>query len=787
MLRHHHTATFTIVSPNPLVINKPDNFTAASCQFTDQDAVNTAFDNWLTGFSVTGGFNPEGVIAGTPVAPVLCEGGTTTVTYNVTDECGSGSETATFTINAPTAVAVTEVNDLTTSSCAYADQAAADAAFALWLDGFGVTGGCSPAFTNGTPVAPAYCGGSTLVTWTVTDHCYVTSTHTATFTINTPAAVMVTEVSDLTTPASDYADQAAINAAFTNWLNGFTVSGGCAPQEDHGTVSAPGICGGTTMVTWAVTDHCYNTTIHTANFTIVSPNPLVINKPDNFTAASCQFTDQDAVNTAFDNWLTGFNVSGGFDPQGTIAGTPVAPVLCEGGTTTVTYNVTDECGSGFETATFTINAPTAVAVTEVNDLTTSSCVYADQAAADAAFALWLDGFGVTGGCSPAFTNGTPVAPAYCGGSTLVTWTVTDHCYVTSTHTATFTINTPAAVMVTEVSDLTTPAGDYADQAAINAAFTNWLNGFAVSGGCAPQEDHGTVSAPGLCGGTTTVTWTVTDHCYATSTHTASFTIVSPNPLVINKPDNFTAASCQFTDQDAVNTAFDNWLTGFSVTGGFNPQGTISGIPVAPVLCEGGTTTVTYNVTDECGSGSATATFTISAPTAVAVTEVNDLTTSSCTYADQAAADAAFALWLDGFGVTGGCSPAFTNGTPAAPVYCGGNTLVTWTVTDHCYLTSTHTATFTINTPAAVMVTEVSDLTTLPVTMPIRQPSIQLYKLAEWFCRQRRMCTKGRSRDSISPGLWRKHHGHLGGHRSLLLHIDPYGHLYHCIAQSAGHQ
>ncbi|MBK6347371.1 MAG: hypothetical protein IPF68_15855 [Bacteroidales bacterium] len=47
----------------------------------------------------------------------------------------------------------------------------------------------------------------------------------------------------------------------------------------------------------------------------------------------------------------------------------------------------------------------------MNDLTTSSCTYADQASADAAFALWLDGFGVTGGCSPAFTNGTPVAPA----------------------------------------------------------------------------------------------------------------------------------------------------------------------------------------------------------------------------------------------------------------------------------------------------------------------------------------------------------------------------------------
>ncbi|MBK9359247.1 MAG: hypothetical protein IPN08_18060 [Bacteroidales bacterium] len=165
----------------------------------------------------------------------------------MTDHCYvTSTHTATFTINAPTAVAVTEVNDQTTSSCSYTDQSAADAAFALWLDGFGVTGGCSPAFTNGTPVAPAYCGGSTLVTWTVTDHCYVTSTHTGTFTINNPTAVAVTEVNDLTTSSCTYADQSAADAAFVLWLDGFGVTGGCTTAFTNGTPVAPAYCGGST-------------------------------------------------------------------------------------------------------------------------------------------------------------------------------------------------------------------------------------------------------------------------------------------------------------------------------------------------------------------------------------------------------------------------------------------------------------------------------------------------------------------------------------------------------------
>ncbi|MBF6640138.1 hypothetical protein IVB69_01465, partial [Flavobacterium sp. J49] len=102
------------------------------------------------------------------------------------------------------------------------------------------------------------------------------------------------------------------------------------------------------------------------------------------------------------------------------------------------------------------------------------------------------------------------------GTTTVTYTVTDKCYTTSTVTRSFTITPAPAVQVNAPAASSTSACAYADQAAVNAAFATWLGGFTVSGGCASSGSYGQVSAPSACGGTTTVTYTVTDKCYTTS-------------------------------------------------------------------------------------------------------------------------------------------------------------------------------------------------------------------------------------------------------------------------------
>ena len=392
---------------------------------------------------------------------------------------------------------VTPAAPSTTDACDYTNQAAADAAFATWLASVTATGGCDPQVSTGAtaPVAPAFCGGSTTVTWTVTDHCYTTSAQTATFTINPPAAVVVTPAAPSTTDACDYTNQAAADAAFATWLASVTATGGCDPQVSTGATApvAPAFCGGSTTVTWTVTDHCYTTSAQTATFTINPPAAVVVTPAAPSTTDACDYTNQAAADAAFATWLASVTATGGCDPQvSTGATAPVAPAFC-GGSTTVTWTVTDHCyTTSAQTATFTINPPAAVVVTPAAPSTTDACDYTNQAAADAAFATWLASVTATGGCDPQVSTGAtaPVAPAFCGGSTTVTWTVTDHCYTTSAQTATFTINPPAAVVVTPAAPSTTDACDYTNQAAADAAFATWLASVTATGGCDPQVSTG---------------------------------------------------------------------------------------------------------------------------------------------------------------------------------------------------------------------------------------------------------------------------------------------------------
>ncbi|WP_417201338.1 hypothetical protein, partial [Bizionia sp.] len=168
------------------------------------------------------------------------------------------------------------------------------------------------------------------------------------------------------------------------------------------------------------------------------------------------------------------------------------------------------------------------------------------------------------------------------------FTITDNCEQSAAAIQTFTITSPAVVVNTP-DNATADACDYASQAEVDTAFNTWLNGFTVSGGCNATGDYGTPTAPLLCeGGTTTVTYTISDLCNP-STIERTFSITAPEAVVVNTPDNATADACDYANQAEVDTAFNNWLNGFTVSGGCNATGDY-GTPTAPLLCEGGTTT-----------------------------------------------------------------------------------------------------------------------------------------------------------------------------------------------------
>ncbi|MDI9258213.1 T9SS type A sorting domain-containing protein, partial [Flavobacterium sedimenticola] len=202
----------------------------------------------------------------------------------------------------------------------------------------------------------------------------------------------------------------------------------------------------------------------------------------------------------------------GCAPSGSFTGQPVAPSLCEGGTTTVVYNVSDKCYSGSVTRTFTITVAPALIVNSPDSAVVSSCDYTDQAALDAVFATWLSQFNVSGGCAPVGNYGSPIAPPLCsGGTTTVTYVVNDLCSSPEV-TESFTVIPAQKLEINCPADRTVACGEDA-----NFIFNEWRNSFGYTGGCANATvtDLSQLQLPEP-GVPLVVTFTVTDNCQVVS-------------------------------------------------------------------------------------------------------------------------------------------------------------------------------------------------------------------------------------------------------------------------------
>lgn len=157
-----------------------------------------------------------------------------------------------------------------------------------------------------------------------------------------------------------------------------------------------------------------------------------------------------------------------------------------------------------------------------------------QAQINNKFATWLSTVNTTGGCNPVVTNNNSGAPNFCGGTTTVVFTVTSSCAGASTCSATFTVlSSPLTVTcpnnAMEVSCQT--------QSEINTKFNNWLNGVLITGGCNPVVSNNNNGAPNECGGSKTVTFTVTSDCDVPKSCTATFTVETiPDPQIVCPPD-----------------------------------------------------------------------------------------------------------------------------------------------------------------------------------------------------------------------------------------------------------
>ncbi|MFZ5431513.1 MAG: Ig-like domain-containing protein [Bacteroidota bacterium] len=706
------TATFTVPAAPAVTLNVPENHTVAETCLS-QAAINTTFAAWLGQVNHTGGCN--GVLTtvpATPVAPSAC-GGSVTVEWTLTTSCGAPVvRSATFTVPAATAAALEVPASLTLPETCLT-QAAIDEAFGLWLDDVMVSGGCNVVLTTlpANPAAPDACGGSVTVEWTLSSSCSPAVVRTATFTV--PAAPEVTLTCPDPAVEASGQSQAAIDEKYIAWLAKVTYSGGCNAEITHNSTGAPSHLGGSTTVMWTVTQDCGEPVSCSATFTVTDAPPLVFRCAGNMTVLACRTQDQ--VNAAFAIWLATTTYSGGCRPvMTTVPAVPAAPDAC-GGSVTVTWNVTNECGEGAScTATFTVPAPEEMVLEVPENYTVpTSCL--SQQAINLAFEEWLGEVVWSGGCDTRLTI-SPASieiPDACGGSVTVQWTLTGSCGAGVVKSATFTVPAAPALTLQCPQNASDPPG--LTQEVINTRYQAWLQSATHSGGCNAVLTHDDPGAPSYRGGTTEVTWTLTDACNEPISCTATYSVGPGSPVILYCPDEHTEPACK--TQEQINTAFAEWLASVRIVGGCDPGITITPEnPVAPDAC-GGSVAVTWAVTNNCGEGAiCTATFTV-VPAERADLKIPENYTGTETCPTQAAVDAAFAAWLGEVTYTGGCNPLLTTSpsSPVAPSHCGGSATVEWTLSSICDDEIVKSATFTI--PAAPPVAA-DDAATTPQSVPV---------------------------------------------------------------------
>jgi hypothetical protein len=662
------TRSFTVTQPAALVVSAASQ-TNISCFGGSTGAASVSVTGGTTAYSFnwTPG-NPVG--DGTASVSGLTAG---TWTCTVSDANGC-TATRSFTVTQPAALAVSAASQTNISCFGGANGAASINT---------PTGGTSPYSYNWTPGNPvgdgtASVSGLTAGTWTCTVSDANGCTATSSFTLTQPAVLAVTAAAQTNVSCFGGSNGAASVATPTGGTAPYSYNWTPGNPVGDGTASVSGLTAGT----WTCTVSDANGCTATSSFTLTQPAVLAVTAAAQ-TNVSCFGGSNGAASVATPiggtapysyNWTPG-NPTG--DGTASVAGLTAASWTC---------TVTDANGCT-ATRSFTITQPAALVVTPASQ-TNIGC----NGAATGAAAINTP----TGGTAPYSYNWTPGNPTGDGttsvaGLTAGTWTVTVTDDKGCTATQSFTVTQPTALALTPASQTNISCfGGSNGAAAVNAP----------TGGTAPYSYNwtpgnptgdGTASVAGLTAASWTCTVTDANGCTATR----SFTITQPAALVVT-PASQTNIGCNgaATGAAAINTPTGgtapysyNWTPG-------NPTG--DGTTSVAGLTAG---TWTVTVTDDKGC-TATQSFTVTQPTALALTPASQTNISCFGGSNGAAAVNA---------PTGGTAPYTYNWTPGNPVGDGtasvsGLSAGTWTCTVSDANGCTATSSFTLTQPAVLAVT-----------------------------------------------------------------------------------
>ena len=265
--------------------------------------------------------------------------------------------------------------------------------------------------------------------------------------------------------------------------------------------------------------------------------------------------------------------------------------------------IENDCGKDVKCKKIFLNAQADLVLNCAVSKTESNCQ--TQASINTKFASWLATASFTGGCDAAISNNNNGSPSACGGSKVVTFSVTSSCDPTITCSAAFSVSAAPAVVLTCPANKTESACQPQDT--INKKYNDWLASVSSVGGCNTSLTNTSTGPPSACGGSKNVAFIATSVCEAPKTCNAVFTVVNAPFVNLTCPVNQTEATGQ--TQPQIDDKFATWLSQTSFTGGCNAElaNNNSGAPPN----SGGSTTVTFTVTSVCeGPITCSAVFTV---------------------------------------------------------------------------------------------------------------------------------------------------------------------------------
>ncbi len=623
------TAKTVTVIPHPgTILGSPIVCEGATTTLINSEAGGT----WSTSNAAIASVDASGVVSGITA-------GSATITYNITNYCGSMDSLFSITVNPlPVVSPITG----TTTFCEGSTSTLADAA----SGGVWSSTDASIASVDAAGIVTGVAPGSATISYTVTNSCGVIAA-TAAVTINPlPVAGTITGPASVCVAASITLSDASAGGTWT------TSSAGIASVDAAGTVT--GISGGTADITYTVTNGC-GTAFTSVNITV---NPL----PDAGTITGTTTICFGATTTLADAisggvWSTADASIASVDAGGVVTGTGI-------GTTTISYAVTTVCGTATATTSFTVNTltPSAGTITGVTNVCPGASTALGSTVAGGAWS--------TSDASVASISAAGVVTGVISGSVTITYTVTSACG-TGTTTTVFTVTSPAAHGV--ISGIATLCVGNAIALSESVSGGSW----STSNVAVVSVSSAAGVATGMGAGTALISYSFSNGCF-TTVDTASITILAASSAGLITGPSAVCVGSVITLADGI--AGGTWSSSDNSIASINSSiGLVLGISV-------GSVTMSYSVTDACGVTSSTfpmtvittpSAGTISGTAAICVAHVTTLTDaiSGGTWSSSNAAVAS----INAAGVMTGVS--------------AGSAIISYTVTNAC---GTDVATYAVS-------------------------------------------------------------------------------------------